>query len=323
MDENFPIRPVATIVIDENNNIYCGTGYYNDGDGVFFSSDNGQSWEQLGLKGKNILSLAFDSIGLFYAGTYNNGLFISADLGHTWQQRLEGLYGKDIFRLKINQQDEVFIGAEGGHNAGPGGGGVFRSTNGGTSFEHIGLPISGVNDFVFSGDSLIITATPSGVQNFNRHTKRWKNVGLHIVESVAITPSNILYAATLDDGLYKSTDLGKNWSLTNLTKDSMLAVYNLQTINDDTLFAVTNYYLMRTTNGGTTWETLSINPADCLFFKNGTLWITGYISHEEVLFKSTDLGENFDSVYTNFSTYHRNSPIVAIDDGYIFLASRD
>src|SRR5690606_743330 len=35
---------VSTIVMDSLNNIYCGTGYYDNGDGVYFSSNSGQSW---------------------------------------------------------------------------------------------------------------------------------------------------------------------------------------------------------------------------------------------------------------------------------------
>lgn len=318
--------PIASILIDENNNLYCGTGYYNNGNGLFYSSDGGKNWEQLGLTEKVVLSLAFDSDGNLFAGTQEDGLFVSDDLGESWYQLNDGLYRKDIFRLKINKKGNIFIGSEGGSNAGPGGGGVFRSTNGGISFEHIGLPISRVNNFVFSGDSVIITATPSGVQRFNRITRRWKNIGLYIVESVAITPSNILYAATRDEGLYKSTDLGESWSLTNLTKDSMMSVYNLQAINDDTLFAATPpYSLMRTTDGGTSWDGLSIKGGPGLFFKNSTLWAIGYVSHEEVLFKSTDFGETFGSVYTSFGTSSTNStnPIAATENGYVFLASHD
>jgi len=35
---------VPSIVVDTNNNIYCGTGYYSGGNGVFCSKDGGQSW---------------------------------------------------------------------------------------------------------------------------------------------------------------------------------------------------------------------------------------------------------------------------------------
>lgn len=40
---------VSSILIDEKNNLYCGTGYYSNGDGVFFSSDGGENWTLLGL----------------------------------------------------------------------------------------------------------------------------------------------------------------------------------------------------------------------------------------------------------------------------------
>lgn len=185
--------PVSSILIDSANNIYCGTGYYNNGNGVFYSTDGGQNWTQLGLAGKIVLSLAFDSQGNLYAGTKEDGLFRTTDFGKSWTQHKNGLYRKQVFRLKLNEQDDIFIGSENE--------GVFRSTNFGESFEHIGLPISNVKNIVFSGDSLIFVSTPSGVQKYNRKNKKWTNIGLHNVKAISITPSNYLFAATFDKGL--------------------------------------------------------------------------------------------------------------------------
>lgn len=295
--------PVSSILIDSNNNIYCGTGYYNNGNGVFCSNDGGQNWIHLGLAEKIVLSLAFDSQGNLYAGTKQDGLYKTTDLGQTWTQYNDGLYRKDIFRLKLNKEDNIFIGSENE--------GVFRSTNSGESFEHIGLPISKVNNIVFSGDSLIIASTPSGIQKYNRVTRKWSNLGLQNVEAISITPSNYLYAATFDEGLYKSINLGNTWSLTNLTQDSLMSAYNLLAINDDTIFTATEFNLRRSFNGGETWDVLSVSPD---FFRRGlnfntnsnTLFATGYKEPNYILYASSNFGDNFDSVMVGFNIVETN-----------------
>jgi photosystem II stability/assembly factor-like uncharacterized protein len=321
---------IPTVMIDIKNNIFCGTGYsFVGGDGVFYSEDAGVNWIQLGLAGKAVLSLAFDSGGSLYAGTLNDGLFKTSDMGQTWYQYQNGIYRKEVYRLKINQEDDIFIGSEGGGNGWQfyGGGGVFRSKNGGDSFEQVGLPMSLVKNIVFSGDSLIITSTPSGVQKYNRVAKKWKNSGLHNVEAVSITPSNYLYAATSDEGLFISTDLGENWLLTNLTADTLMPVYNVIAITDDTLFASTGFQmnLRRSADGGQNWDVLPIRTGETsrgLLFNNDMLFITGFESGTSVLYTTNNFGFSIDSLYSGFDTQGVNNPLSATNNGYVFLASR-
>jgi photosystem II stability/assembly factor-like uncharacterized protein len=323
---NLPVLPISSVLIDINNNIYCGTGYYDNGNGVYYSNNGGQNWTQIGLESKVALSLAFDSSGNLYTGTLSDGLFKTSDLGQSWKQYQQGIDRKDVYRLKINSEDVIFIGSEGNGVTGYGDGGVFRSPDGGNSFDHIGLPVSLVKNIVFSGDSLIIAATPSGVQKYNRLTRKWNNLGLYRVEAVSITPSNYLYAATRDEGLYKSTDLGITWNLTNLTSDTLMSVYNVLAVNDDTLFASTQYNLRRSMNGGENWDVLPIKTgvsARVLFFSNSILWLTGIKSNTLILYKTNDYGSLFDSLFSGFYTFNSNNPLSVVNNEYSFLASRD
>ncbi|MFN3873258.1 MAG: YCF48-related protein [Ignavibacterium sp.] len=315
--------PVSSILIDSNNNIYCGTGYYNNGNGVFYSTDGGENWSQLGLASKIVLSLAFDSEGNLYAGTSKDGLYKTTDMGQNWIQYKEGLYRKDVFRLRINKQDHIFIGSEGsGYGLASGGGGVFRSKDRGRSFEHIGLPISRIKNIAFSGDSLIFTSTPAGVQKYNLRTGKWQNLGLHNVESIAVTPSDYLYAATYDEGLFKSTDLGINWQLTNLTADTIMSVYNLLVINDNVIFASTEFNLRKSIDGGNSWTVLPIATGFSLrglALRENKLFVTGYKFQNSVLYRSENMGLNFDSVYSGFSLQPENNLLKITDSGILYL----
>lgn len=311
--------PISSILIDSSNNIYCGTGYYFDnGNGVYFSSNQGQTWTHIGLSGKIINALAKDSKGKIYAGTLRDGLFITTNNGIDWLQYKEGLHRKDILRIKINNKDDIFIGSEGIgptiYHANSGGGGVFRLLDGGKSFEQVGLPISYVTNIVFSGDSLIFAATPSGVQKYNRITRKWKNVGLHQVEAISITPSNYLYAISLYDGLYKSTNFGESWTMTNLTQDSLFSIFNVLAINDDTVFAATDGRLMRSTNGGLNWvrlTALTSSFSSGIKYNNDTLYVAG-----SNFYISNDLGSNFHKLDYMFDAATKAS--IAVTQNYVF-----
>ena len=305
--------PVSTILLDNNNVIYAGTGYHNNGDGVYFSSDGGLTWTQLGLDDKVVLSLAFDLQGNLYAGTLSDGLYMTPDKGKTWQQYTSGLYRKQVFRLKLNRRDHIFIGSENE--------GVFRSTDSGQNFQQVGLPTSKVNNLVFSGDSLILVATPSGVQGYHRFSGEWKNLGLQEVEAVAIGPAAELYAATFREGLYRSTDLGQTWTQTRLTENQLFSIYNVKVLHDGTVLAATENRLQRSTDHGETWSTLL--PKHGYFYRgmaidsDHDIWVGAFGARNSVVYKSTNEGATFDSVFCCFGWVDQNGIATAAQN--IFL----
>ncbi len=320
---------VSSVLIDDRNNLYCGTGYYGNGNGVFMSTDGGISWAQLGLPAKVVLSLAFDSQKNLYAGTLSDGVFKTTDMGQSWTQSQEGIYRQQILRIKINENDDIFVCGEGDGGWAYTDGGVFISTNGGVDFMQTGLPISNVKNIVFSGDSLIIASTPSGVQKYNRISKMWKNIGLHKVEAVSITQSNTLYAATRDDGLFKSTNFGLDWSMLDVAGDTILPTFNVLAINDDSIFISSAYWMnaRRTIDGGNSWEILPIKNGETLrglFYRNDTLWLTGVLNSGIAnLYRSLDFGVTYDSLISGASSNQTHSPFVVTNSGYIFFVNKD
>lgn len=295
--------PVSTLLLDDKNGLYAGTGYYNNGNGVYLSRDGGANWTHLGLEGKVVLSLAFDSHKKLYAGTLRDGLFMTPDTGKTWQQYTEGLYRKQVFRLKLNARDHIFIGSESE--------GVFRSLDGGQNFKQIGLPVSKVSNIVFSGDSLIFAATPSGVQSYDRVRGAWRNLGLQEVEAIDLGPSAELYAATFREGLYRSMDLGETWTQTRLTENELFSVYNVKVLHDGIVLAATENQLQRSSDGGETWSVLP--PRTGYFYRGLALdsdhdvWVGAFGAKNPVLYKSSNNGVTFDSVFSGLHFIHTNN----------------
>jgi photosystem II stability/assembly factor-like uncharacterized protein len=303
--------PVNAILIDSINGVICGTGYYTNGQGVFYSADFGNTFTSIGLGGQIIYSLAFTDYGSLLAGSSINGVYETTDMGGNWQQHNNGLYRKDVFRLKINHNGDIIAGAEYE--------GIFRSENKGDSFEHIGLPISNVNNIVFSGDSLIISATPSGVQKYNRLTKDWKNIGLHKVNAIDIDEEGTIYAAVGDEffggvgGIFKLRELSGQWEQINNNP----LVLNIKKVNQ-TILAATDTGLIRSINEGQSWEATPIRSGvernAIEVNNNDDVWAVGF----KRLYKSTDSGLTFDSTsIIDFSLVDKNC--LFVNDNLIFL----
>ncbi|MFC1564366.1 WD40/YVTN/BNR-like repeat-containing protein, partial [candidate division KSB1 bacterium] len=82
---------VGALAFDSNGIIYAGTcksytsGGVFEGTGLYVSLDDGLTWENTGLQENNILSLAVDGDDNVFAGTEDNGIFMSGNSGDSWR----------------------------------------------------------------------------------------------------------------------------------------------------------------------------------------------------------------------------------------------
>lgn len=297
---SFQDTAVSSILIDSANNIFISTGYYDNGNGVYYSSDGGNNWIHLGLEGKVVLSLAFDSQGTLYAGTKQDGLFKTSNMGQTWVQHLNGIENVEVFRLKINSQDNIFIGSENE--------GIYRSINGGETFTQIGLPISHIQNIDFSPNkNFIFASTPSGVQRYNRTTGIWENKGLKEVEAVSVSPSGDLYAATFTDGIYRSTNNGDSWEFIS---NDVTERYNFKAVTDSVFIDAAYPNLRISANAGSSWDTTIVRSSPfrnaILFEKNTeTIFIHGFLNQSKVFYTS-NYGQSFSEIPAPTSISSKN-----------------
>ena len=221
------------------------------GDGIYKSTDAGKTWMHLGLRdGQQIPALAVDPrdpnrvfaavLGHPYGPNTERGIFRSTDGGQRWQKVLyrdENTGGSDVEMDPANP--EVLYAAlwearqgpwEDGNSYGGAGGGLFKSTDGGNTWNKLSKGL------------------PEDLEQIY----------------VAVAPSNPrrLYATlatTHGLGIYRSDDAGESWY--RATTDSRpalrigggdLPVPKVDPKNPDVVYS-TSIVTWRSTDGGKTW----------------------------------------------------------------------
>ncbi len=292
---------VSDIAINSSDHLFVATDQ-----GIFRSTDNGENWTEVnnGLTNTNVDSLAINSPGHIFAGTWGNeGIFRSTDNGETWTQINNGLTNLTVPSLAINPSDDVFAGTWRG--------GIFRSTDDGETWENVGLDNTAIralainsSGHVFAGsDGEGVFRSEDGGGNWAQINNGFRNAW---VRALAASSSGHAFAATWNNGIFRSTDNGVNWTSVGLTKKVLDAI----AVNSSGhIFAGTGD-IFRSTDGGQTWtqitsgltnlvQSIAISPSDIIFA--GT---------QNGVFRSTDNGETWTQVgltSTNVSALAINS----------------
>jgi photosystem II stability/assembly factor-like uncharacterized protein len=134
---------IWSLAINSQDHIFAGTA--GCGQGVYRSTNNGDSWEltNTGLTSTDVAALAINAAdGYIFAGTFSQfgeggGIFRSTDNGDTWTEQNSGFTAFDVNALAINSSGHVFAGAAGG---------AFRSTDDGDNWSDISsglIPLGG------------------------------------------------------------------------------------------------------------------------------------------------------------------------------------
>jgi len=133
-------------------------------------------------------------------------------------------------------------------------GGVFRSTNNGTSWIEVnnGLSNYDIMSLVVSGSDVFAATWGNGVFRSTNKGRNWTEIGLPgtYVQALAILGTN-LFAGT-NDGVFITTDNGISWSEINngLTNRGILTL----TVSGTNLFAGTSDGVYFTANNGISWN---------------------------------------------------------------------
>ncbi|MFN2578425.1 MAG: WD40/YVTN/BNR-like repeat-containing protein [Pyrinomonadaceae bacterium] len=272
--DSVSVASIGAISVAPSNGsiIYVGSGEADMrdsiqfGDGMYKSTDAGKSWKHIGLEAtkqigrvlvdpKNPNTVFVAALGNAYASSPDRGVYRSRDGGATWQKVL--FKNDDVGAIDLNfdpansqivyatlwsvRRPPWFIYTPAN---GPGGG-IFKSTDGGTTWSEIdaGIPL----------------------ENRGR-------IGI----SVTPTNHNRIYAVVdaKDGGVFRSDDAGVTW--TRLSSDKRLwdrgwyfEKITADPKNADTVY-VMNTSVYRSTDAGKTWTAIKGDPTGDDFHQ---LWI--------------------------------------------------
>src|SRR3954468_7936433 len=209
-------------------------------------------WRQLGpasMSGRiSDIAVYEDNTNIWYIGTAHGGVWKTINNGTTFEPQLQdqGLMSIGDIAVAQNNPDLVYVGTGESNNrqSTSWGDGVYKSTDGGKTYTHVGLKESKhINRIVIDprdSDTVWVAATgplfgPGGERGIFKTTdggKTWKQT-LKVdddtgANDLAIDPSNdkVLYASTYQrrrtaccmngggpgSGIWKSTDGGDTWT---------------------------------------------------------------------------------------------------------------
>ncbi len=248
------------------------------GGGLFESTDGGANWTQVnsnwgtGIWNGYVYSLAVSSTQ-FVAGT-DVGVFRSSDTGANWTLTNTGVQPAIVLALAAVGSN-VFAGTYGS--------GVYVANDSGFNWSSAGSGIGNgdINTFLVLGTE-ILAGTGAGVYISADDGATWNKAGSMgaIVQTIAAkingTGETRLFAGTLNNGVYLSTDGGSDWTQTTL---SDIGVFSLAVSGSD-VFAGTANGVFLSSDDGTSWRQVNTGLADTsvqsLFVSGATLFAGTY-----------------------------------------------
>jgi photosystem II stability/assembly factor-like uncharacterized protein len=268
-----------TVSVAPNGYIFAGCW---ENAGILRSTDNGNSWTYVYPQIVSVYfasTILFDTNGDIYFPTYGKGVLRSTDDGDTWTEMNNGIGYNNIRALAKNSTGSLLAG---------GAYALYKSTNAGSNWYSVGLPICGVNHIIINSNDDIF----AGVYGVNRSTdggQTWqtKNNGLVNLDirALAVKENGYLFAGTNDspDGtVFSSTDNGENWVRVD-NFPTGIAINGLAVgLNGEIIATATgyNYLCQKSTDDGTSWQDISygnnIGWGKVAFNSSGDLFMASY-----------------------------------------------
>lgn len=187
-----------SIAISNSDKIYVGSMYT----GVWTSTDNGLSWNHLGLEGM-INGIAINSSNHIFVATYSDGIHRSTDEGATWERIGEADISCNLITsIAVNSEGVIFAGT---HCEG----GIYRSMDNGetwTRLANFGVDCIAINQ----EDHIFIGVNNGGVWRSIDDGETWIEVndGLtnFFIRDMAFDSSGFIYVGTWACGVFKSVE---------------------------------------------------------------------------------------------------------------------
>lgn len=194
--------------------------------------------------------------------------------------------------------------------------GVFRSTNGGTTWQWTGNPNGGDNKLsIDSAENIYAAQSGSwfGIYKSTNYGNTWVICDSEYVAARSMITSAEGYIYVGDDNgtFHKSTDSGNSWSVISVTDKSITSIVALD--SGKIFVSTAGRSIFSSTDYGSTWNqiinsNLLLNINSLIADSNQYL----YAEHREKISRSTDLGITWEQI--GFIPSYPERPILSIDE---------
>jgi photosystem II stability/assembly factor-like uncharacterized protein len=220
---------VTSLVIDSSRILYVGT--YSNGDGIFLSTDGGNTWQHTKMR-----------YGVTSMTLTKSGTIVTFAFGYSFGRYLFRLSkgGSTLDSVVLDFTPTCFAASQNGSlYASTFGQGIYKSTDDGTHWS----PFGAVTSITASSSAITITkegavliSTSIGVFRSTDDGKSWKKSSfgfLHdslAVKQIIPSTSGKIYAGAFEsmgvnaNEIYVSSDTGKNWTLISKVKFNLDAL---------------------------------------------------------------------------------------------------
>jgi hypothetical protein len=248
--------------------------------GVWYSGDAGKTLIQandiLTVKGKiaDIANVNINKISLdpqdsqaIYLATETNGIIYSLDGGKSWQQ-FKSLNRGNVRDVKIDPKNKCGIYAIAENK-------LFKSINCGRDFENVyfhqkpGVALTALAIDSYNPNRVFIGTAEGEILKSTDEGNSWLAIFREdYVIDIVIDPydTRIIYTGTQKKGLFKTLDTGDNWQslgegLKSYTGSHQYRRLIYDTASTDSLILISKFGMLKTRNGGNSWEIVNLLPA--------------------------------------------------------------
>ncbi|MGB9697702.1 MAG: T9SS type A sorting domain-containing protein [Ignavibacteria bacterium] len=254
-----------------------------------------------GPYGGNIRTFVKDSLNRLFIGTGGGGIYYTTDAGNNWVNASNGLTAGTmetrINCLTIDSTNFLYVGTARG---------LFRSTNGGVSWEKITyFTTNEIYSMVVTADNRLFVSTLNTIWVSTDNGLNWNTSAGGLPNStysnLCVAPNSFIYASTYPTGVVRSTDGGANWTAVNsgLPGNSIGAL--IATANNYLFAGVSGQGIYFSTNNGDSWSAANSGLTNMYVNGFGALNNILFAGTNNGIFRSTNYGANWVAVNNGFS----------------------
>jgi photosystem II stability/assembly factor-like uncharacterized protein len=217
--------------------------------GIYETMDGGRRWTFAGLEGDDAMNLVRTSAGTIWVAGHGV-LKKSSDGGATWTDvRPDGLPGIDVHGLAVDPGDDQVI------YAAIAGEGLYRSDDGGVSFEQVSDGVGpAVYGLAVTRDGRVLAAEQRGVFTSEDGGATWDILLEESVVGLAVSPGDGRTVLATGAGIFRSTDGGGTWRRVQEISEGAWPVAWAPSDPERAYVVGFDRELYRSTDGGATWQ---------------------------------------------------------------------